>query len=186
VGSFSPPPGPRSRFDTGRVVSQGPSGKTVLAIIVALVIAVYAWNKPPSKLHEQILQGLSADGVATGVSSSAARCSGARGCLVIYVAPWCGPCRDSLPGDRALADYLKEKGVETTFIVGMDKPAQCAEMAKKIGRDVLTDPSGSWAKKMHINGVPHFLVTDVSGNVRRHQAGAMQAPPDAVAKALGL
>jgi protein-disulfide isomerase-like protein with CxxC motif len=59
-------------------------------------------------------------------------------------------------------------------------------MARQIGREVLVDSSGAWAKKMSINGVPHFLVTGPDGRVKKRQAGALMASPDVVARHLGL
>jgi len=152
----------------------------------AAAVGTYLWLRPPSRLHARPLASVSAAGVATGETRSPSLCSGARGCLVIYVAPWCGPCRASLPGDRELADYLSGRGVDTTFVVGMDKEAACLAMARDIGREVLIDPTGAWAKKMKVDGVPHFLVTDPDGKVTKRQAGALLAPPETVARSLGL
>jgi hypothetical protein len=164
----------------------GPSGKSVLALLAAVAAGIYLWFRPPSRLYAQPLASVSATGVATGERRSPSLCSGARGCLVIYVAPWCGPCRASLAGDRELADYLSGRGVETTFVVGMDKEPACFAMAKEIGREVLIDPTGDWARKMKVDGVPHFFVTDRDGKISKRQAGALLAPPDVVARALGL
>ncbi len=161
------------------------SGRTVL--VVAAVLAAGAWLvvRSPSKLSATILPRLAADGSPAG-DAPAGKCAGAKGCLIVYVAPWCEPCKRSLPGDLALADLVKERGIETTFVVGMDEMPKCAEMARAIGREVLVDASGAWAKKMKINGVPHFLVTSPDGSVKKRQAGALRASPEDVARSLGL
>lgn len=191
MGSIDPPraasgPPLRSRFETGPRPPIGLSGKSVLALLAAAAAGIYLWLLPPSRLYVQPLVSVSAAGVTTGERRSPSLCSGARGCLVIYVAPWCGPCRASLAGDRELADYLSGRGVETTFVVGMDTEPACFAMAREIGREVLVDPTGAWAKKMKVDGVPHFLVADRAGKVTKRQAGALLAPPDVVARALGL
>jgi hypothetical protein len=196
MGTQSTPPGaPReypgrpaapSRFDTGRPVPpMGPSGRTVLLVLVALLAGAWLVLRAPSRLSATMLPRLAADGSPAG-DAPAGTCAGAKGCLIVYVAPWCGPCRQSLPGDRALADLVKERGIETTFVVGMDAMPQCAEMARTIGREVLVDASGAWAKKMNIRGVPHFLVTGPDGSVKKRQAGALLASPEEVARHLGL
>jgi hypothetical protein len=197
MGSQSAPPGsshgasalrpvPPSRFDAGRPAPpMGPSGRTVLLVLAALAAGAWLVLHAPSKLSATTLPRLAADGTPAG-EAPAGKCTGAKGCLIIYVAPWCGPCRQSLPGDRALADFVKERGIETTFVVGMDAMPKCAEMARSIGREVLVDASGSWAKKMRINGVPHFLVTGPDGSVKKRQAGALLASPEEVARHLGL
>ena len=55
-------------------------------------------------------------------SASPVFCTGTNGCLVVYVAPWCGPRRSSLPGDVALADHIRTKGYETAFSSGWTRP----------------------------------------------------------------
>jgi hypothetical protein len=157
----------------------------VLIVLVALAGVVWLVLKAPSKLSATMLPRLAADGTAAG-DAEAGKCAGAKGCLVVYVAPWCGPCKQSLPGDCALADLVKDRGIETTFVVGMDAMPKCAEMARTIGREVLVDASGAWAKKMGIRAVPHFLVTAPDGSVKRRQAGALRASPEEVARHLGL
>ena len=195
MGTQSPPPGhgdhalrpaPPSRFDSGRPApAMGPPGRAVLVGLAALAAAAWLLMRSPSKLAAATLPRLAADGTPAG-DAPAGKCAGAKGCLIVYVAPWCGPCKQSLPGDRALADFVKDRGIETTFVVGMDAMPKCAEMARTIGREVLVDASGAWAKKMSINGVPHFLVTGPDGRVKKRQAGALMASPEVVARHLGL
>jgi len=163
----------------------GPSGWTVFFVLAALAAGAWLVLRSPSRLSAGTLPRLAADGTPAG-DAPAGKCAGAKGCLVVYVAPWCGPCKRSLPGDRALADLVKDRGIETTFIVGMDAMPKCAEMARSIGREVLVDTTGAWAKKMRIDGVPHFLVTGPDGSVKKRQVGALLASPEEVARHLGL
>jgi hypothetical protein len=162
-----------------------PPGRTVLFVLVAFAAGAWLFLRAPSRLSVVTLPRLAADGTPAG-DAPAGKCAGAKGCLIVYVAPWCGPCKQSLPGDRALADLVKDRGIETTFVVGMDAMPKCAEMARIIGREVLVDTSGAWAKKMNIRAVPHFLVTGPDGSVRKRQAGALMASPEEVARHLGL
>jgi predicted regulator of Ras-like GTPase activity (Roadblock/LC7/MglB family) len=164
----------------------GPSGKTILLVLAAAAGAAWVFAHRPQRLAAAALPRLAADGASTGETSSADRCLGAKGCLIVYVAPWCGPCKQSLPHDRALADLVKGRGIETTFVVGMDTLPQCREMARTIGREVLVDEAGTWARKMGIRSVPHFLVTGTDGKVRRRQAGALLGAPEEFARRLGL
>lgn len=192
MGTLTPPPGrtayaaPPSRFDAGRPAPRmGPSGRMILFGLFAGMAAAWLLMRAPRNLAEGSLPRLAADGTPAG-DAPVGRCGGAKGCLIVYVAPWCGPCQASLPGDRALADFVKDRGIETTFVVGMDAMPRCAEMARTIGREVLVDASGEWARKMSIRGVPHFLVTGTDGRVKKRQAGALIASPDVVARHLGL
>lgn len=193
MGSWTPPPGRAarepapSRFDSGRPTPpMGPSGKTILVALAAAAGALWLFTHRPQRVAAGTLPRLAADGAATGETGSPERCGGAKGCLIVYVAPWCGPCKQSLPHDRALADLVKGRGIETTFVVGMDSLPKCQEMARAIGREVLVDDKGTWARKMGIQGVPHFLVTGNDGRVRKRQAGALLGAPEEFARRLGL
>jgi thiol-disulfide isomerase/thioredoxin len=157
----------------------------VLVVLAAAAGALWLLAHLPRHVASAALPRLTADGTPTGQTGAAERCLGARGCLIVYVAPWCGPCKESLPHDRALADLVKSRGIETTFVVGMDAMPRCQEMARAIGREVLVDENGAWARKMGIDGVPHFLVTR-DGTVRKHQAGALLGDPEEFARRLGL
>ena len=184
---FAPRPAPPSRFDAGRPAPpMGPSGTTILLVLAGAAVAGWLLLRKPQSLSAASLPRLAADGTPTGDTVPADRCLGEKGCLVVYVAPWCGPCRQSLPHDRALADLVKGRGIETTFVVGMDSMPRCQEMARAIGREVLVDEKGTWARKMGISGVPHFLVTGPDGGVRRRQAGALLGNPEEFARRLGL
>lgn len=164
----------------------GPSGRTILFVLALLAAAAWVFTHRPRHIVSAALPRLAADGSLTGETAAAGRCLGTTGCLIVYVAPWCGPCKASLPHDRALADLVKGRGVETTFVVGMDAMPKCQEMARTIGREVLVDESGAWARTMGIRGVPHFLVTDPGGRVRKRQAGALLGDPEEFARMLGL
>lgn len=192
MGIQVPPPGrpprpaPPSRVDAGRPApSSGPSGAAVLLAILGLAVGAFLLLRAPGRLAAENLPRLTADGVPSG-DAPASRCAGAKGCLVVYVAPWCGPCKASLAGDRALADFVKDRGIETTFVVGMDAMPHCAEMARSIGREVLVDASGAWARRMGINAVPHFLVTGPDGRVTKRRAGALAGSPEEFARVLGI
>ena len=193
MGSSTPPPGrqarpaPPSRFDEGRPAPPaGPSGTTVLLLLAGVAAAAWFLTHRPQRVASAALPRLTMDGATTGETGSAENCGGAKGCLIVYVAPWCGPCRQSLPHDRALADLVKTRGIETTFVVGMDSLPKCQEMARTIGREVLVDERGTWARKMGINSVPHFLVTGTDGRVKKRQAGALPGAPEEFARRLGL
>jgi thiol-disulfide isomerase/thioredoxin len=163
----------------------GPSGKTVGLVVLGLFVLAAFATKKSARLKDASLQRLGGDGAPTSEWASPAKGNGGKR-LVIYMAPWCGPCRASIPSDRELADYLSGHGVETTFVVGMDGLEACGDMARTVGRPVLADPSGEWAKSADINVVPHYLVTDASGKILKRVRGAPQGPPADVARYLGL
>ncbi len=186
MGTIEPPPGQAApRSGPGVSASSGRSPWTI-ALLVLGALAALLWFRRPSYLPDVPLPSASADGVSDGPSASPVLCTGSRGCLVVYVAPWCGPCRSSLPGDVALADHIRGKGWETVFVVGMDDVRACLEMTKSIGRPARIDSERKWARAARISGVPHFLVTTPTGKIVKRQAGAYMAPPQTVAQLLGI
>lgn len=192
MGTISPPPGqPRPAVHAVPASASSVSSATgwspwTLALFALAGLAAVLTFRRPSYLPDLALASATAGGTASGSSEAPILCTGANGCLVVYVAPWCGPCRSSLPGDVALADHIRTKGYETVFVVGMDKTEACLEMTRSIGRPTRLDSEGKWAKAAGIRGVPHFLVTTPTGKIRKRQAGAYLAPPDQVAQLLGI
>jgi len=191
MGTMSPPPGQPNRYGppsgpAGSVPARsGPSPWRILFLVLA-GLAAFLWFRRPAYLPGVALASATAQGTAAGSAESPVFCRGSNGCLVVYVAPWCGPCRASLPGDVALAEHLRTKGYETYFVVGMDKPEACLEMTRSIGRPARIDTDGKWAKAAGVRGVPHFLVTTPTGKIVKRQAGAYLAPPEQAAQLLGI
>lgn len=186
MGTIEPAPGqPHAQTPAGRGSSSGLSPWR-LALLALAAMAAFLWIRRPDRLPAVALPSAHTDGPQAAAAETAIRCGGSKGCLVVYVAPWCGPCRSSLPGDVALADYVAPLGYETIFVVGMDEVGDCVEMARSIGRPARLDADGRWAKAAKVRGVPHFLVTTPTGKIVRRQAGAYLAPPDEAARLLGI
>ena len=186
MGTVEPPPGQAPpRIDPRGPSSSGRSPWRI-AILVLGVLAALLWFRRPSYLPDVPLTSASAEGVSDGPDAAPVFCRGSKGCLVVYVAPWCGPCRSSLPGDVALADHIAPMGYETVFVVGMDDVRACLDMTKALGRPARIDSDRRWARAARISGVPHFLVTTPTGKIVKRQAGAYLAPPDQVAQLLGI
>lgn len=187
MGTMTPPPGqpnPYPRPAPGSASTGRPPWR--LALFALAVVAAFLWLRRADRLPGLAIGSANADGTGTGSPDEPVVCTGSNGCLVVYVAPWCGPCRSSLPGDVALAKHIEPMGYETVFVVGMDKEPACLEMTRSIGRPTRLDVDGAWAKAAGVRGVPHFLVTTSSGKIVKRQAGAYVGPPDKVAKLLGI
>jgi len=186
MGTVEPPPGQPAPHAAPAVAAPPGRSPWTIALLVLGALAAFLWFRRPSYLPDVPLPSASAEGVSAGPDASPLFCRGSKGCLVVYVAPWCGPCRSSLPGDVALADYIAPLGYETVFVVGMDDVRACLEMTKSIGRPARIDSDRKWARAARISGVPHFLVTTPTGKIVKRQAGAYLAPPDQVAQLLGI
>ena len=69
-----------------------------------------------------------------------------------------------------LRQYLKEHGVETRVVVGMDQPQTLEEYARVFGPETLLDLNSSVA----LNGVPHFFVSNPAGEILKDVGGLPQ------------
>lgn len=186
MGTISPPPGQPQAATAAAPSLAGGWSPWKLILLALASLAVVLWLRRPSYLPDLALASATAEGAPSGSTDAPIFCNGASGCLVVYVAPWCGPCRASLPGDVALAEHIRAKGYETFFVVGMDETAACLQMTRSIGRPTRLDTDGRWAKAAGVRGVPHFLVTTPTGKIRKRQAGAYMAPVEQVAQLLGI
>ena len=185
MGTIEPPPGPAASNGEAPAARGGVSPWR-LAVLLLAGLAAFLWLRRPSYLPDLPLPAATAEGAPSGDSPARVFCGGSKGCLVVYVAPWCGPCRASLPGDVALAEHIAPMGYETVFVVGMDGEKACLDMAKSIGRSARLDTDGRWATAAKVRGVPHFLVTTPGGKIVKRQAGAYMAPVEQVAQLLGI
>ena len=131
------------------------SRRRALLALLAVSAAVSSCSRPKEKMPDLRLPTLAGD---TG--GSLAGCPTPK-CLTVYVSPWCGICRTKTPMFLKLRLLLKEKGVETRFIVGMDEEDAVQAYAQELGPGTLLDPRGL----MKIGGVPRFIVSDSGGDV---------------------
>lgn len=130
------------------------------ALAAALVCAGCSSSSGPSlpDLKLPTLEGRSAAPLSS--------CATAK-CLTIYVAPWCGYCRQATPLILETRRYLDARGVETRVIVGLDHPEPVQNYARLFGPATLLDINGSFS----VSGVPHFYVSDASGKILKELGG---------------
>lgn len=104
--------------------------------------------------------------LSASAGESLASCA-TRKCFTVYVAPWCGYCRQATPLIIQLRKFLKGHGVDTRVIVGLDSLESVKEYAAAFGPETLIDMNDS----LRVKGVPHFYVSDGTGQVTKELAG---------------
>ncbi|MBK6405891.1 MAG: hypothetical protein IPF66_13080 [Holophagales bacterium] len=100
MGTISAPPGqhPPAAPTVSAFTSSGTGWSPwKLALFALAGLAAVLYFRRPSYLPDLALASATAGGTPSGSSAAPIHCTGASGCLVVYVAPWCGPCRSSLP-----------------------------------------------------------------------------------------
>ena len=134
-----------------------------VAVLLACLALTACDGAPKSKLPDIRLPTVSAR-----QGESLASCPTPR-CLTVYLAPWCGYCRQATP---MLVEMKKLLAGNTArrIIVGMDDPSPVGEYAQIFGGDTLMDPAGG----LRTSGVPHFWITNGEGGVLREVSGLPQ------------
>ncbi|MBI5881839.1 MAG: TlpA family protein disulfide reductase [Elusimicrobia bacterium] len=155
---------------------------SVLLGAAAGVLAYSLLARPAASRGGDRLPDIRLQTLSLRTAPSLAACPTAT-CLTIYVAPWCGYCRQGTPTIIALKKLLKKNGVTTRIIVGMDAMEAVRAYAADFGPDTLLDPDSSF----RVSGVPHFLVSDASGAISKRVPGLPPYDdPESVAGYLGL
>lgn len=130
-------------------------------MFVVLAAALTACSKAKSGFPDTHFPTLSSQS-----GPSLASCP-TRKCLTVYLAPWCVYCRKATPLFIKARKFLKQKGVETRVIIGMDQPQPLQEYASAFGPDTMLDLNST----MRVSGVPHFYVSNASGEILREIGG---------------
>ena len=100
----------------------------------------------------------------------------ARRCLTVFVAPWCGHCRNAAHMIQSLGQDMRWKGVKTRVVVCQDAPKKMDEYSRQFGLNALVDDPQA------IRGlaVPLFVVSDQQGNVLRTHPGEFRTEAEAL------
>jgi cytochrome c biogenesis protein CcmG/thiol:disulfide interchange protein DsbE len=99
-----------------------------------------------------------------------------RAVAVNFWASWCPPCRSEIPELSAFYRENRDRCFELLGVAedsgGRDEVARAAA-ALGVGYPVLLDRGGSAATRFGVGGLPHTVVLDRDGNVRRVFVGAI-------------
>ncbi len=95
---------------------------------------------------------------------------------VVYLdfwASWCGPCRASFPWMDSMQQAYGARGLAVVGL-NVDRHREAADKfldTMKPQFAIAFDPSGSWAEKYKVNGMPESLLIDRQGRVRYQHIG---------------
>ena len=184
MGSYTPPPkapvpvtpspspvapdggDPRSRLKLPeKQMPMGPSGMAILGTLVALGVGGFVWTRLPAHVPKQALR-LFIGGDALSLDwANPSTCPGKVGCLAVYLTTD-ETSKKAIPGALELADAIDDQGVETFIIIGKELPKASAKMARLLGRPVLLDPDGGWARGAKLKSFPAWIAYTPGGAVR--------------------
>jgi hypothetical protein len=154
----------RFRFDD-RKVPLGPSGTSILLVIVAVIVGVWLYLKPPGEIGPQALQKYT--GFESNMEAVLLRSCTPPGCAAVYLTPTIGTrSKDALPSALNLASELEQQGIECFIVLGEEPVKEAVKRARGIRRPVVFDPHGDWAKESGIDRAPYWIAWRTGGSIR--------------------
>jgi hypothetical protein len=143
----------------------GPSGASILLVIVAIIGGVWLYLKPPGEIGPQSLQRYA--GFESNMEAITLRSCSPPGCAAIYLTPTAGKSSlDAIPDAVRLAGELEQQGVECFIVLGDEPVKDAVKRARGIHRPVVFDPHGEWAKESGIESAPFWIAWRTGGNIR--------------------
>lgn len=94
--------------------------------------------------------------------------------ILDFWATWCGPCRMTLPQVDKVAAAYADKGVKV-FAVNLREGAEQVKnflTQQTLGLTAALDSEGKAANAFGVNGIPHLVIVDKKGIIRRVHVGA--------------
>jgi peroxiredoxin len=107
----------------------------------------------------------------TGESHSLAADSG-KVVVVVFWAPWCGPCRKEIPHLVELYNTYNTQGLEVLGI-GLDRRINLERFVSKnpVPYTLLVDEDASSAEPYHVSAIPRSIVIDKKGRIAFDHTG---------------
>jgi len=143
----------------------GPSGASILLVILAVIVGTWLYLKPPGEIGPQALQKYG--GFESNMEVVPLRNCTPPGCAAVYLTLASGKgSREALPDALKLAGELELQGIECFIVLGEEPVKEAVKRARGIRRPVVFDPHGEWAKESGIERAPYWIAWRTGGNIR--------------------
>ncbi len=143
----------------------GPSGTSILVVIVGAIVGAWLYLKPPGEISAQALPRYA--GFEANMESVSLRSCSPPGCAAVYLTPTAGKgSKEALNDAIRLADELDKAGLECFIVIGEEPVKEAVKRARGIRRPVVFDPAGDWAKESGIDKAPYWIAWRTGGNIR--------------------
>ena len=143
----------------------GPSGASILLVILAVIVGTWLYLKPPGEIGHQALQKYG--GFESNMEAVSLRNCTPPGCAAVYLTFTSGKgSQEALPDALKLASELEREGIECFIVLGEEPVKEAVKRARGIRRPVVFDPHGEWAKESGIEKAPYWIVWRTGGNIQ--------------------
>lgn len=96
-------------------------------------------------------------------------------CLLVYLAPWCGVCRNSHQTIVDAVNRLRDRKVNATVVLGMAPRDELVAYAREFPFPVYFDPDKSFFNDLSAKGVPYQAVWDSGGAIVADVSGGFRS-----------
>ena len=152
------------RFEQ-KAVAMGPSGTSILLVIVAAAVGTWLYLRPPGEIGPQSLQRYA--GFESNMEAVSLRDCSPPGCAAVYLTPTVGAgSQEAILSAVKLAGELEEQGIGCFIVIGEEPLTEAVKRARGIHRPVVFDPHGQWAKDSGIEKAPYWIAWRTGGSVR--------------------
>lgn len=121
-------------------------------VLVALVFLLSSRGFSPVSV--QGITMLKNDGTKTGL------CQNRKGCLLVFLAPWCGACRGSVGFINELRTAARQSELGFEIVVGWDSKEEVRKFGREIKGTVFYDDEGIFKKAAKPTSVPRWYAID--------------------------
>ncbi len=143
----------------------GPSGTSILLVIVAVAVGLWLYLKPPGEVGPQALQRYA--GFESNMETVVLRNCSPPGCAAVYLTPSVvRGFQEALNQALALAGELDRQGIECYIVFGEEPVKDAVKRARSVRRPVVLDPHGEWAKESGIEKPPYWIAWRTGGKIR--------------------
>jgi hypothetical protein len=142
----------------------GPSGISILLVIGAVAAGVWLYLRPPGEIGSQMLQKYA--GFESNMEAVSLRACSPPGCAAVYLTPAVARGSKELADALKLAGELEKQGIESFIVFGDEPVKEAVKRARGLGRPVVFDPHGDWAKESGIENAPYWIAWRTGGNIR--------------------
>ncbi len=112
-------------------------------------------------------------------------CQGYETCVLVYVAPWCSACRQSIPVIESFQERLEESEIGFAVVIGSDSQKALEEMGKGFSAEIYYDPKHIVPELLDFKIIPAWFKLNREGKILEEASGTL-FPVESQAERLGL
>lgn len=87
-------------------------------------------------------------------------CADKPGCLIVFLAPWCGSCRSDVGFVDGMVAAARDTNLAVEVVVGWSDEKQIRDFAREFKTRVFLDLEGEFRKRLSFSSVPRWFAVN--------------------------